>query len=234
MGLPSTSDRNRTDDDVLFLLGLLAAFGEEVDEVLEQLAARHRHVRFHLLDRVALGMDHAVFEIYEEVEVLDRCTDETQERQGRQRDTELVVEFRFAARGELVDELPRELPDLRLQREHLLGAEDRVEQLAPLLVVLAVDLERNQRVVVAEAAALAAVAEDRRMTVDLDDVVVAVEIPHPVGLLGADGACLLAVERLGARHRLDLLRQGRKPWIELRRLVHQSSFSGAVRGGLSL
>ncbi len=46
------------DDVILFfgvlLFGLRAALGQEFDEILEQLAARHRHVRVHLLDRVAL------------------------------------------------------------------------------------------------------------------------------------------------------------------------------------
>ena len=90
-----------------------------------------------------VGADDAVLHGEEAVQLVERQAEERQEDLGGEGDGELLGEVHLAPVDEPVDEVVDELRDLLVHGRHLARGEDRVEQLAELLVLGRVDLERD-------------------------------------------------------------------------------------------
>ena len=108
-------------------------------EVLDQLRARRRSVL--VVDR----SDDAVFHPEQERHVVERQAQLAEEDLARERLAEGRVELDLAVGGEGVDQRLGEVSYDRLEPRDVLRREQRVEQLAVLRVLLAVEHQGNQR-----------------------------------------------------------------------------------------
>ncbi len=96
-----------------------------------------------------VGPDDAVLHREEAIQLVERQSEQGEKDLGGEGDGELLGEVHLTPVDEAVDEVVDECRDLVVHGRHLAGGEDRVEQLAELLVVRRVDLQRNHRPLVA-------------------------------------------------------------------------------------
>ena len=111
----------------------------------------------------------------EAVELVERQAEQGEEDLGGERDGELLGEVHLAPVDEAVDEVVDERGDLVVHERHLARGEDRVEQLAELLVLRRVDLERDHRPLVLEVDRVHVGREDLGMAQRLRDLLLARE-----------------------------------------------------------
>jgi hypothetical protein len=92
-----------------------------------------------------IGPDDAVLHLQEGREVGEGESEQGEEHLRRERHRELAREVALAAVDERVDPLVHQCRNRRLERGHVTGREQRVEDLAVLHVVGRVDLQRDER-----------------------------------------------------------------------------------------
>ena len=130
---------------------VVARFGEPlVEDLVEVRVELLADVALDLQPRLGLHVDgarteDAVLEPQEGVELLPRQSHQPEEHGGGERLGELVGEVAFAPIDELVDEVVDPVGDVTFDGVHLLGREDRVEDLAVLEVLRWVDAQRDER-----------------------------------------------------------------------------------------
>ena len=117
-----------------------------------------------------VGPDDAVLHGQEAIELVERQAEQGEEDLRRVRDGELRGEVDLAPVDEAVDEIVDQDGNLLLHGRHQAGGEDRVQQLAVLLVLGRVDLQRDHRPLVLEVDRSHVGREDLRMAEGLVDV----------------------------------------------------------------
>ena len=152
--------------------------------------------------------DDDVLERHEVLALRSGDPHDRQEDRRRERITPLDVGIGLAAVDEPVDQLVRSCADARLERRQLLRREHRVEELAPLRVLGAVQLERDRDVVPAE-------PEARTVAAAREDVGhrAATELSHRVGTGERLDVAHLAQRDQAGRELLDALEE--LPLVEL-------------------
>jgi hypothetical protein len=143
-------------------------------------------------------------------------------RNTSRREVDLVL------RDEAVDEVVDQLGHRLLEQRHLLGGEDRVEDLAVLLVLRRVDLQRDERADVAEVDGRHVRREDLGVTKRLLDLGPPGQ-QHADAVDGHDGRGLAQrlEHRLRVGRHLRIHRRERAAGRSLRRLVAVDLGSGA-------
>ena len=181
---PSTSALRKCDRRSS--LRLLLALVEDLVEVLVDRIGDLLLVRLGLgrpLRRPGhvLGPDDAVLHGEEGVELVHGQAEQGEEDLRGERDGELLGEVHLAPLDEPVDEVVHEVRDLLVHGGHLARGEDRVEQLAELLVLRRVDLQRDHRPLVLEVDGIDVGGEDLGVPKGEVDVLLAREEDARVG-----------------------------------------------------
>ncbi len=150
-----------------------------------------------------IGPDDAVLHGQEAVQLLERQAQQGEEDLGGERHGELLGEVHLAPVDETVDQVVHEGRDLVVHRLHLARSEDRVEQLAELLVLRRVDLQGDHRPLVAQVDRVHVGREGLGVAQGLHDVRLAREqdpVPRRQVVDGHDGH--LVAQRLPDRLRV--------------------------------
>ena len=124
-----------------------APFVEPEAQVRAQLEAGGPTDHLGLVAGGRFVLEDAILHRDEERRVLDRQPEDPQEDGRRQRDAERIVQLDLPVADEAVDELIGQLADVGLERRHLPRREQRVQQLAVVTMDIAVEVQRDQRVV---------------------------------------------------------------------------------------
>ena len=169
-----------------------------------------------------VGPDDAVLHGEEPVQLVEGQAEQGEEHLGGERDGELLGEVHLAPVDEPIDQVVDQLGDLVVHQGHLAGGEERVEELAELLVVRRVDLQRDHGPLVLEVDRVHVGGEDLGVPERFVDLRPARQ-EHAVAVRQVDRH-----DRVLAHELVDGLGVGRHFGIHARQRVHQAG--GGRRG----